>query len=353
MNDAPAPMIAPARLPAPNPNQVRMQAPGPGQAQNPPLPINAQFAGMQDALNAVRSAMEMQNISKVIDAFAGNPEEFDNWTKAIDKFMRLTQIDEESKHLVAYQASAGLVSDFIARYLEATPDPNWQDLLPRLRIRFAGVKDTQHALALLSRVRQGRGEAVPIYAERVHALVDEAFPGPLQQDAIIGRQIVGYFVDGLAKDRLKMKILREDPVDLEVAVMLATREDNLEEKLSLRTTDARRFAPAPQPRKDPTTPFGFPRSRVDPPRREEPMEVDRQKSTKCYRCQGYGHVAKQCPSKTSRYMAGPRSDKRVSQVVTPQAQRAPPQWMPTTQQMCWRCGQPGHFKRECPNDQGL
>ena len=301
-----------------------------------------------NALLSIKNAIEMQGITRVIKPFAGDPAQFDEWIKEIEKFMRLTHQPAGSKHLIAYQASAGLVSDFIGRFLEEERDPTWERLLPQIRTRFAGIKDNQHALALLSRVRQGKSESVPIYAERVHALAREAFPGDHRGNNTVGKQVVGYFVDGLRKDRLKMKVLRADPEELTAAVDLATKEDNLEEKLALRLGDSKRYGPV-LPRRDP--PYGPATPRRDPPRDpraflhtgqawhsgEEPMEVDHLRANACFKCGGKGHRARECATKEVR--AVQRHSRDAAQTAA--------------SRVCWRCGEAGHFKRDCPKATSL
>ena len=75
------------------------------------------------------------------------------------------------------------------------------------------------------------------------------------------RQLVGFFIDGLAHDYLKMKVMRENPVEFECAVGIATEEQNLRQKFALRT----RF------RSDSDRPMHY-RVRTHAP--HEPMEVD-------------------------------------------------------------------------------
>ena len=49
------------------------------------------------------------------------------------------------------------------------------------------------------------------------------------------RQFVGFFIDGLAHDYLKMKVMRENPMESERAVGIATEDQNLRQNFALRT----------------------------------------------------------------------------------------------------------------------
>lgn len=47
-------------------------------------------------------------------------------------------------------------------------------------------------------------------------------------------QLVGFFIDGLASDYLKMKVMREKPDRLQAAVQIAMSEQNLRKWFNLR-----------------------------------------------------------------------------------------------------------------------
>ena len=54
-------------------------------------------------------------------------------------------------------------------------------------------------------------------------------------------QLVGYFIDGLVSDQIKMKLLRVNPPTLDEAVNSAIYEVNLRKRFSLRTTGREHF----------------------------------------------------------------------------------------------------------------
>ena len=54
-------------------------------------------------------------------------------------------------------------------------------------------------------------------------------------------QMVGYFIDGLVSDQIKMKLPRVNPPTLYVAVNSAIYEVNLRKRFSLRTTGREHF----------------------------------------------------------------------------------------------------------------
>ena len=184
----------------------------------------------------------------------------------------------------------------------------WQELKQQLTLRFAEVTDEQHAFALLQRVRQERDACVPLFAVRLQTLANEAFPegqgGPVQ------RQLVGFFIDGLAHNYLKMKVMRENPVEFERAVGIATEEQNLRQKFALRT----RF------RSDADRPMHHRVRRHAP---HEPMEVDHSRGRGCYHCGG-NHKARECR-------------KGIMEVQKQRQDRV----------QCWRCHGYVHIQRNC------
>lgn len=63
------------------------------------------------------------------------------------------------------------MGDFIKRYLTETEAsgelPSWNDLKQFLKNRFAEITDSQHALAIMRKIRQNSNESVQIFAERI------------------------------------------------------------------------------------------------------------------------------------------------------------------------------------------
>ena len=124
------------------------------------------------------------------------------------------------------------------------------------------------------------------------------------------RQLVGFFIDGLAHDYLKMKVMRENPVEFELAVGIITEEQNLRQKCAPRT----RF------RSDADRPMHHRVRRHAP---QEPMEVDHSRGRGCYHCGG-NHKARECR-------------KGIMEVQKQRQDRV----------QCWRCHGYVHIQRNC------
>ena len=264
------------------------------------------IAQMVGQMGAMTRALNAQGVTQMVRTFSGEAKDFRDWVKSIDKCHVLMGGDVETKMMIAYQTSSGVVSDFIHRCLNtvAVGDRPWDNLYQQLSHRFAEVTDEQHALALLRRLYQRPGESVPMFAERVQALAAEAFPGAMHVEPV-QKQVIGYLIDGLRYDYLKLKIMRSNPADFEEAVQLATEEQNLRHKFALRTSHR------------------FPEEQ----REEAPMEIDHSRRGGCFRC-GRKHRAADC-TKVRRVELATRSSRTG----------------PVT---CWHCGKRGHIRRNCP-----
>lgn len=110
---------------------------------------------------------------------------------------------------VGFEDKQGAVSDFTQKILTNAPSRQQQlDALKKeLSARFAEVTDSQHAFMILLKCRENKDENVQVYAERLLNLAEEVFPegGPSVQG-----QLVGAFADGLASDRLRLKVMRDN-----------------------------------------------------------------------------------------------------------------------------------------------
>ena len=179
--------------------------------------------------------------------------------------------------MVAYQFSLGAVSDFIKRYLHDNVGNNWGQFKTELTLRFAEISDPQHAFVLLRKIKLKPEENDQLYARRLLSLAEEAFTGQNAGVAAIERQLVGFFVDGLVHDYLKMRVMRENPATLQAAVGYAMTEQNLRKKFNLRigrVTD----------------------SNV---RHTEPIEVEYALPPKyCHVCNHLGHLASHCSNRS-------------------------------------------------------
>ncbi|MCG7874780.1 MAG: hypothetical protein N0C90_00440 [Candidatus Thiodiazotropha endolucinida] len=264
------------------------------------------------------SAIGAHGISQHVETFEGDSSKFKDWMKSIDKYALLTGLTDDRKKFVAYQSSRGGVSDFINREIN-TPGVTWGDLKKELTARFAEISDPMQAFSLLRKVKQKYDENVQLFGERILALARDAFAGQDPTLDAVQRQLIGFFVDGLHHDYLRIKVMRESPATFEAAVKSALNEQNLRKRFHLRSGRE----------------YGRPQSGVSNNTRQEiPMEVDHLRPSKrCFKCNKKGHIAARCRV---------RPERQVNVIYERQPRQA-------RQITCWSCGQLGHIRARCPN----
>lgn len=276
--------------------------------------IGAVFQDLAFQMSGLSTAIGTQGIAQMIPPYDGTPSKFKEWIRNIEKYSVLMNVPQERVKLIAYQTSSGNVSSFLQRYLADHENITWPDLKAELASRFAEITDSQHAFMLLRKVKQKRDESVQMYGERLLTLAEEAYvgqPGGLQA---IERQLVGFFIDGLLHDYLKMKVMRENPVNLQAAVTVAMSEQNLRKRFDLRTGQKEKYSHSTY-------------------NEQEPMEIDHYRPRKyCFKCKKQGHFANNCRTNFGQF----RQVKQVNAVTKQKPQI-----------ICWNCNKPGHVKKNC------
>ncbi|XP_062587952.1 uncharacterized protein LOC134249630 [Saccostrea cucullata] len=266
------------------------------------------------AVHGLSSKMDNlnQNLkSNQIKQFDGNPKEFRRWIKSIEKFALLERVPEEKNKLIAFKSSSGAVSDFIHRYLTGDPNVTWDVLKGELSVRFADITDAQHAFMLLRHMKQEKSENVQIYAERLLSLAEQAYEGQ-EAGRVTEGKLVGFFVDGLYSDRLKLKVMRDNPRTMQEAINSARAEHNLQQRFQLRTG---------------RTYF------VPPSNTGEPMEIDHYRQRRDKRRENFDRP------KIRQYDKDKVAPKKVF-VIDQTAQKR--------EIVCWTCNRKGHISRDCP-----
>ena len=288
--------------------------------------IAAQLAGLLIVVGA-------QGISQIVHPFEGDYKISKDWVRSLDKYASLTGLTDDRVKMVASQSSQGPVSEFIQRYLNDYVGSNWGQLKTELTSRFAEISDPQHAFVLLRKIKQKPEENVQLYAKRLLSLAEEAFTGQNGGVAAIERQLVGFFVDGLVHDYLKMRVMRKNRATLQAAVGSAMTEQNLRKKFNLRigrVTD----------------------SNV---RHTEPTEVEYALPPKhCHVCYQLGHLASHCSNRPhinavasinpDRGDGWKESYSRNSNFPNNRGIR---QMRSKTYITCWNCREKGHYQNEC------
>lgn len=259
-----------------------------------------------------------QGVARIIKPFSGESKFFKEWIKEIEKYAVLVRVTDPQIKYVAYQASGGPVSDFLKRYLEANADHSWDQAKAELTARFSDIVDSQHALLLLRNVKQKQNENIQVFAERLLTIGDDAFTG--QPQVVADRQLVGFFIDGLMSNSIKLKVMRDDPQTMQHAIAIATTEQNLRKRFDLRTGQN-----------------SLNKSDLGE-NRPQPMEIGHMRGKRrCYNCQKVGHIARDCRAKPKQVNASMtnRDTHNYRQII------------------CYNCHKPGHFARDCRDKRHL
>lgn len=286
----------------------------------PPPPIQQ----LADEISSLHSTLASQSAVHLINPFDGDPKKFKTWIKEVEKFCLLGGCDDDRRKRVAFQTCKGTVSDFVQRYLISNAGSTFDQLKHELRLRFGDVIDPQHALRLLREIKQRPTENVVSFAERLLSLAHEATDGVPGGTTTIERVMIGQFVDGLAFDHLKLKVMRTNPASFQDAVKVALSEQNLRKRFS--SSIGREY--------------GQQQSNLNTDREaSEPMDIDHARPTRrCAKCGRKNHSTREC--RTSVREVTPR---RIT--VNPDQYR---QERSSRQNQCWECGSTAHFRRDCP-----
>ena len=285
-------------------------------------------------MGRLTDAINTHSIAQPIETFDGDAKKFSQWVKDIEKYSVLKGLEDKGTVGVAYQSARGGVSDYIQRMLKAEPGVTWKKLKSELTIRFAEISDVAQGFHVLRRLKQKSTESVQLFAERMFSLASEVFRDQTDgQSAAIDNQMVGFFTDGLIEDRVRMKLLRDNPSTFQDAVRIALNEQNVQKRIQsrVRSYNDDRFHGEPEG--------------------HESMEVDHYRtSRRCHNCHKKGHYARECRSR--------KVTKSVQAVNVKSATDHPRDWgQPRGYEanynqnrqdiLCWGCGQKGHIRRYC------
>ena len=185
-------------------------------------------------LSGIASILSTQRVDANLPKYKGDPKKFREWIKSVEKYRKILNGDENSTKIIAYQSCDGPVSDFVQRFLTVHDDCTWVKLKAELTARFADITDPQHAMHLLRRLRQQKDESVQLFAERLLALAEDAWPEHDLTNAEIANQLINIYTDGWIDSRIARKLMRDTPTTLEAAVTIATTEQNLNRRFALR-----------------------------------------------------------------------------------------------------------------------
>ena len=287
--------------------------------------VGGSIAAQNSVLNHLNTAIKNQRIYptllETVPVFDGDRTRCRAWLEALEKHFDINKCNNTQKINSAYLTARGIVSDLIKRWQKDVPAApgvvrTYEELKEEIIANFSEVTDSNHALDLLRRCKQKPGESITVFAERIYKLSKDAYSlselAEPSAERLAQRQLVDQFVDGLLDRSIRLKIMRQAPKTLTEATRIAREERNLMERFDLRDGAGRRpFRELPEASG----------------RQIEPMEVEnirpRSSCRICHRVGGY-HTPS-CPHIK-------RQTNVVNKVET---------------LICFNCGAPGHFARDC------
>ena len=251
--------------------------------------LNHLMERIDNTLTDLSGNIRAQRFSHLVVPFHGETAEFKVWVQSLEQYRNLTGGTDADLRRYTYEMSRGVARDVIHRYLGAHPNCTWDALKAMLTQRFGPVTCPDYAFGLLRELEQGPTETARALSDRLISLAEEAYRGETNH-ALVEGQLVGYFVDALRGDFIKMRILRENPPTLARAVDIAVAEEELGLRFAHRqrrfTGHAQRETARPRPET----------ARPRPSQTEERMEVDHARSqARCYHCDLPGHRMRECP----------------------------------------------------------
>ena len=250
------------------------------------------LTAISDKLSNVSNVLELQGVKTIVPTYDGKPENFRGWVENVEKYNALTNVNQNNCKKVAFQTSQGPCSGFIRRYMSDNPDCSWDQMKTELSKRFSDVADGSLALRMLYQIRQNPGENVQSYAGRILSLAEIGFAG--EDNATVRVQLVDIFVNGLTDEQLKLTILRKEPVTLNDAVIIATNERIIQQRVKISSHDATepKFKPYGVPHVRESKYCGRGKLGHRAPDNKNVNAVGRE--IRCWGCNSTGHIFRNC-----------------------------------------------------------
>ena len=98
-----------------------------------------QITGLTNQLSNATNSIGSISSSLIVPSYSGDPKEFQNWIKTIEKQALLDNLADEGIKRLTFRSSREAVSDFIQRFLHDYPQENWARLKQKLTARFCDV----------------------------------------------------------------------------------------------------------------------------------------------------------------------------------------------------------------------
>lgn len=330
---------------------------GEGRPQERHLGDDQHFRGL-NSRNINRENTEVGGIPRYFGKPIMQPPQFDgstNWDDYLVQFELISELNGWSPDTKALYLAAGLKGQAraILSELDAVRRRDFKELVTALGRRFGAASQTQLYKAILrNRIRQ-TGESIPQLAQEIKRLVMQAYPdAPFDMVETLAKD---YFIDALGDADTRWRVYQSRPRMLADAVTVAVELD------AFRTAEFKRGS------------LRRPVARVINAKYEEEKESkgdsDKEELLKQIRLLGenlnktltntliqlQGSIGQGATAQNvSSPVQGPRKDSVRSEGQGSQQNESGERqnWQGGNRRLrqagCWNCGDPGHFKRDCP-----
>lgn len=205
---------------APNNPAAPAQAPVPVMA----MPIQV----LTDHFQRLENELRAQSISRDSKTYSGEgTKRLKEWVKEMDKYDRIVNGDQARMRTFAIMTLTGIAGDYLSRMLHQHPQANWNQIKDSVVTRFSDLADQHYALRKLKQIKQGTGEAVQAYGERLLSLAEDAYPGQPANQPVLQRELIDIYIEGLKEDFIVRKLLRNRPQDIYAAIETAMEEQQV------------------------------------------------------------------------------------------------------------------------------
>lgn len=82
--------------------------------------LGQNFETISSQLTGLTSAVYTQSVSQIVNTFEGDPKQFKEWVKSIEKYAKLTNLNDKDVPKVAYQKLLGTCSRFCEKVFNRT-----------------------------------------------------------------------------------------------------------------------------------------------------------------------------------------------------------------------------------------
>jgi len=190
---------------------------------------------LMNDLGSLSKEVRVDRICSNIKTYEGDPSNFKHWIRNIEKAKFLLDLNDNQTKLLALQSSTGNFTVAIERHLKQIDISGivetWEQFKNIFKSKFAEVANPDHAMFKLTLVKQLKNEPVALFAEKIISIAEDAHGDtlsnlPIESNALIKKQVINIFTQGLFNDAIRARVIRENPSDINEAINIAIEEQS-------------------------------------------------------------------------------------------------------------------------------